>query len=271
MKHEKQVSQEKKEEPELSYFGLQAYWGVRKPHMGGLRATEELVELCHIDKGDSVLDVGCGVGVTPCYLTKRYGCRAVGVDISDKMIHLSKDRAERGSLEDRVEFRVADVQELPFEGDLFDIVIGESILAFLEKQKGIQECVRAVKPGGYVGFNEATWIREPPTEMAEYISRMTGAEFETSDKWRKLLGESGLKDTEVRTYKINPMKQFIDEVKSLRLKDFLRSSYKTLSLAIRSSAFRAYLKESWPSGRVLKSLLENYSKCLGYGLYVGKK
>ena len=84
---------------ELSYFGLQAYWGVTK-HMGGLKATRELIELCHIDEGKYVLDVGCGIGITPCYLAKRYGCRVVGVDISQKMVDRSKERAKREGVED---------------------------------------------------------------------------------------------------------------------------------------------------------------------------
>jgi len=87
MVSKKQSSIEEKTETENSYFELQAYWGMTK-HMGGLKATRQLVELCHISEDKYVLVVGCGVGVTPCYLVKRYGCRVVGVDLSDKMIHI---------------------------------------------------------------------------------------------------------------------------------------------------------------------------------------
>jgi cyclopropane fatty-acyl-phospholipid synthase-like methyltransferase len=54
---------------EQSFFDFAAEVGLTK-HLGGMRATEELVELCHIGQGRSVLDVGCGAGVTPCYLAK---------------------------------------------------------------------------------------------------------------------------------------------------------------------------------------------------------
>ena len=83
--------------------------------MGGLKATRELIELCHIDKDTYILDVGCGAGATPCYLAKRHGCRVVGVDISEGMIDRSNERARREGVEDRVEFRVADAQNIPFE------------------------------------------------------------------------------------------------------------------------------------------------------------
>lgn len=79
-------------EPKLSYFELQSQMGISK-HGGSLRTTDELVELCHITKDSLVLDVGCGVGITPCYLAKKYGCKVVAVDISEKMIEWAKQRA----------------------------------------------------------------------------------------------------------------------------------------------------------------------------------
>jgi len=112
MKNKNRISQEKKAGPELSYFGVQAYWGVSKPHMGGLKATEELIDLCHIDEEKYVLDVGCGVGVTPCCIAKKYGCKVVGVDISETMLGKARERTKKENIEERVEIRIADAQEL---------------------------------------------------------------------------------------------------------------------------------------------------------------
>jgi len=62
-----------------------------------------------------------------------------------------------------VEFRVADDQHLPFENNIFDAIIGEAIITFVKnKQKAVNECTRVVKPGGYIGLNEPTWIKTPP-------------------------------------------------------------------------------------------------------------
>ncbi len=63
-------------------------------HMGGLKATRELIELCHTNKDKYVLDVGCGVGITACNIVKRYSCKVVGVDISEEMIARSNERAK---------------------------------------------------------------------------------------------------------------------------------------------------------------------------------
>ena len=256
-------------EPEPTYFGLQAAWGATK-HFGGLGATKELIELCYINKGKRVLDVGCGVGITPCYLAKRHGSRVVGVDISDRMTDWSNERAKREGVKDKVEFRVADVQDLPFEDAFFDTVIGESITAFLEdKQRALSEYVRVTKPGGYVGLNECTWIKAPPPpELVEYLSRVTGVkEILAPSGWRELLESSGLGEIELRVYQTNALRQFIDEIWWLGFRDYLRGWYKFLFLIAGSAAFRRYVKEARPS----KNVFKNYFQYLGYGIYVGRK
>jgi len=68
---------------------MQASWGLTK-HMGGLKATKELIELCRVNKDSWVLEVGCGVGITVCYIAKEYGCEVVAVDISEEMIERAK-------------------------------------------------------------------------------------------------------------------------------------------------------------------------------------
>lgn len=149
-------------EDEPTFFDFAAEAGLTK-HFGGLAGTAELAGLCHIGAGSYVLDVGCGVGVTPCFLARRYGCRVMGVDIRARMVERSAERARREGLADRVEFRVADAQDLPFDGDLFDAVITESVTAFPEdKQKAVSEYARVTRAGGYVGLNECIWWKVPP-------------------------------------------------------------------------------------------------------------
>jgi len=268
MENKKQSSPEGISEVQASYFELQAYWGMTK-HMGGLKATRELIELCHMNKGKYVLVVGCGVGITPCYLAKRCGCRVVGVDLSERMIDRSNERAKREGVEDRVEFRLADGQNLPFTDALFDAVICESVNAFIEdKQRAASEYVRLIKPGGYVGLNECTWIKAPPPELAEYLSRTMGAEFPTSDNgWEELLEGSGLTETVAGIYKTNALGQWINEVRQIELLDFLRAWYRFLSLFIRSSACRRFAREALTMPKSIFGLF----KYFGYGIYVARK
>ena len=112
-----------------TFFEFAAEVGLIK-HIGEQEATEALLKLCHISKDTYVLDVGCGVRVSPVFIAKKYGCRMIGVDISEGMVERSKERAKRERLKNRVEFRVADAQNLPFDDNTFDAVITESVTAF---------------------------------------------------------------------------------------------------------------------------------------------
>lgn len=251
-------------------FDFQAEVGLTK-QLGGLKTTEELIELCHIDKDKYVLDVGCGVGVTPCYLARKYGCSVVGVDISERMIDRSNERARREGVEDNVEFRVADVQNLPFKDDLFDVVIGESVIAFPEdKRRAVNECVRVIKPGGYIGLNESTWIKSPPpSELVEWASQDLGgnAEILTSDGWVRLLEGAGLRDIVARTYRINTRSEAKNIIRRYGLMEILSILYRTLRLYIRNPAYRSFLKEV----REVGPAPENLDEYFGYGIYVGRK
>jgi ubiquinone/menaquinone biosynthesis C-methylase UbiE len=263
------MGNEKPLSPELepSYFQLQAYWGATK-HMGGLKATKELVQLCHITKDKHVLDVGCGVGITSIYITKHYDCKVIGIDISPKMIERSKERAEKEGVDNKTEFIVADAQNLPFPNNHFNTVIAESTTAFLQhKQTAINEYRRVTKPNGYVGLNETTWLKTPPpTDLAKYFLRTTSAKPETPKRWKKLLETSRLKNIVAITYKVNILSEYINRIKQVGTKDFSRAVCTFLSLYISSPAFRKYARKTLPP-----IIIKNIFQYLGYGIYVGKK
>jgi len=249
--------------PEVIYQ-LVADVGFRRYfHFGGLEATRELIELCQIDKDKYVLDVGCASGKTACYVAKHYGCRVVGVDILERMIDRSNERAQREGVEDRVRFRAADAQNLPFEDDLFDVVMGEFITGLLDdKRRGANEYVRVTKPGGYVGLNEATWIKTPPPEqLAEYLSGTFGVKGQllTADGWKALLIGAGLRDMVPSVHEVHTLSTGREG-----LKDALRVWHKILYMYVRSSAFRRFMRETL-------SLPRDLFDYFGYGIYVGRK
>ena len=250
------------------YFDLQADIGITK-HMGGRKATRELMELCHVQEDQYILEIGCGLGRTSCYIAREYGCRVVGVDISERMVARSNERAKRQGLETRVEFKVSDAQKLPFDDALFDAVIDESVTAFVgDKQKAISEYVRVAKPGGYVGLNEATWIKAPSPELVKYVSFIMGqADFLTSSGWKELLEGSGLRDIEVRNHKFDVRSQYIEEIRQLDLGEYISAWRRFLTGSVTNPAYRRYIKEVMSAPRNIFKFM----KCIGYGLYVGRK
>ena len=259
------------ERVDFTYFDAQASWGVTK-HMGGLRATARLAELCHLTRDTHVLEVGCGVGLTSCYLAKLYGCHIVGVDLSDKMVAWATRRSERKGLQGLVEYRTADAQDLPFADGGFDVVLCESVTAFpADKQKAVNEYARVTRAGGYVGLNEGTWIEPPPADLVAFAERtMSHARFLAADEWKALLVAAGLQDVIAQPQQMNAFRQRLDEMAGLDwqdVQDRMRGIGSFIGLYLRNPGFRRYAKEITPSMATLRDVF----RYLGYGFYVGRK
>jgi len=260
----------------LQFFDFLADTGFTK-HPGSLNSTLELIELCHIGEGQHILDVGCGVGATPCYLAKQYGCRVIGVDITPKMIEWSKERAKREGVEDTVEFRVADAQNLPFEDATFDAVICESVVVFLEdKQRAVDEYARVTKQGGYVGLNEMTLLKpspadiEHPTEFLDHLSQVGGIAggMLTAEEWTEFLRNAGLEGIVARSYQLDLRKEAKARFKRYRLRDMLGAFWRCGRMYLKDPSSKAFLKETLKGTKhITKDILENP----GYGVYVGIK
>jgi ubiquinone/menaquinone biosynthesis C-methylase UbiE len=247
----------------LDIYELVAEAGFKKYfHLGGNEATRRLIDLCSINKNNRVIDIGCATGKTACRLARRYGCKVVGVDILPAMIERAKERASAEGVTGSVEFKVGDAQKLPFEDDLFDVVLGEFITGMVDdKESAVSEYIRVAKPGGTIGLNEATWLKAPPPqEIIGFLSRTVGfkGELFTSDGWKQLLERQGLKEIMVRTNKAESLSNPMENIK-----DLLRSFPQVLYGLIRRPKFRALIKMSLS---IPKNLLDYF----GYGLYVGR-
>ena len=81
-----------------------------------------------LDRGISVLDIGCGTGNTSIELAKK-GFKVTGIDISDNRISSAKKRAEEMNLP--IDFVVGDVEDLNFEDNSFDLIHCAAILHHL--------------------------------------------------------------------------------------------------------------------------------------------
>jgi arsenite methyltransferase len=252
------------------FFDFAAEVGLTK-HIGGVEATEEIARLCHIDESKYVLDVGCGAGVTACYLARKYRCHVAGVDIVEKMIERSEERSRRAGISDQVEFKIGDAQDLPFENDVFDVVITESVTAFPEnKQKAVNEYKRVTKPGGYIGLNETTWLKfPPPQEIIDWASQDVGASVKplTSHEWKELLVVAGLEDIVEKSYTVNVKKESRGIVERYGFWGMLTVLRKMLSLYMKNPDYRKFVKGVQKSGVAPKNLNEYF----GYGLYIGRK
>jgi len=247
------------------YFEFVADVGMTK-HYGSMEATRELISLCHIASGQYVLDVGCGVGATPSYLAKSVGCRVVGVDLLEKMVEQSRARAESEGVADRVELRVADARSLPFEDNLFDAVICESVLVFFEnKQEAMSEYVRVAKPGGYVGMTEMTWLQPPTAKLEEMFRQMVHAEALEASGWKQSLEEAGLSEIVGSGHRIDGSAETRGRFERYGYGGIAKILLRMLVTSFRDKSARQMIKDG--VGGVSRDILDY----VGYGVFAGRK
>jgi demethylmenaquinone methyltransferase / 2-methoxy-6-polyprenyl-1,4-benzoquinol methylase len=114
--------------------------------------------------GDAVLDVCCGTGDLAFELAGRVspGGRVVGCDFSEAMLDLAREKAARRGLES-VRFEWADALQLPYDDARFDAVtVGFGVRNFADRDQGLREMSRVLKPGGRLVILEFTEPRRPP-------------------------------------------------------------------------------------------------------------
>ncbi|HEU5324181.1 MAG TPA: class I SAM-dependent methyltransferase, partial [Methylomirabilota bacterium] len=77
--------------------------------------------------GRHVLDLGCGYGETAAWLALQ-GASVEAVDISPRMVEVSRGLAARCGVERRIRFHVGPGESLPFEAATFDVAFGHDVL-----------------------------------------------------------------------------------------------------------------------------------------------
>lgn len=104
------------------------------------------------DAGDSprVLDVACGTGDFSIAIAKAIGNgKVIGVDISKEMLEVMRRKVLKNNLESIISQEVGDGEDLRFPEDSFDRVVNAfGIRNFEDRDKGLREALRVLRPGG---------------------------------------------------------------------------------------------------------------------------
>lgn len=137
----------------LMTFGLDRVW---------LRRT-----ISAISKAEprNVLDIATGTADVAIALARKLPDALItGIDISEGMVNIGKQKVSRAGLESRIRLETADALELPFEDNYFDaITVAYGVRNFEHLDRGYAEMSRVLRPGGQLFVLELTVPASPLT------------------------------------------------------------------------------------------------------------
>ncbi|CAF3758540.1 unnamed protein product [Rotaria sp. Silwood1] len=117
-----------------------------------------------------VLDVATGTADVA-ILTNRilHPTKIVGIDISEGMLNLGKEKVAKLDLQNTIELELGDSEQINFPDNHFDAVtVAYGVRNFEHLEKGLKEILRVLKPGGKLAILEAS---KPANKLFRSLSK----------------------------------------------------------------------------------------------------
>lgn len=124
--------------------------------------------------GERILEIGFGTGHCLVSLAQAVGSAGgvIGLDISDGMLAIARERLRKAGLDDRVELRLGDAANLDFieAGSLDGVFMSFTLELFdnPEIPRVLGECHRILKPGGRIAVVSMTKTDPPGLAVRTY-------------------------------------------------------------------------------------------------------
>ena len=113
----------------------------------GLPVYSHVLERVTLAEGAAVLDVGCGAGRF-CRIAADRGARVAGLDATPAFVEIARERVPDG------DFRVGEMEELPWADDMFDLVTGfNSFFIAGDMVNALREAGRVARPSAPVAMS----------------------------------------------------------------------------------------------------------------------
>ena len=153
-----------------------------------------LVESAGFTGHETVIDLGCGPGHTAMACARRAG-RVIGIDVTPEMVVAATALANQRSLTN-VEFRVGNVEALPFVSGSVDVVTSRvSAHHYSDLPRALGEAFRVLKPGGVMLISDTVAPEDPAFDTffntMEFLRDPSHVRNYRGSEWMRLLKAAG--------------------------------------------------------------------------------
>lgn len=115
----------------------------------------------YLPKSGKVLDAGGGTGEFSIRVANiNKNLKIINCDISVEMLKRAQQKIEKLNLQERIENKICDIMDLPFEDNQFDYVmcLGDAFSLCKNSDEAFSEIVRVTKPSGKIHISvNAFW------------------------------------------------------------------------------------------------------------------
>ena len=131
--------------------------------MAQQRMNDVLLELANLKSGQTVLDIGCGLGGLIDRIDSRFsGLQLTGINVDPRQLDVC--HRLRSKSQNVIRWGEADACELPFENNSFDIVFCvEAMFHFAARTRFLEQALRVLKPGGKLVMSDIVLLDSPLT------------------------------------------------------------------------------------------------------------
>ncbi|MFC4632660.1 bifunctional demethylmenaquinone methyltransferase/2-methoxy-6-polyprenyl-1,4-benzoquinol methylase UbiE [Dokdonia ponticola] len=144
--------QSKKEQVEQMFDTISGkYDGLNRVISFGIdvKWRKKVIQLVTETQPDSILDIATGTGDLIINFANSGATQLVGLDISEGMLSVGREKIKAKGLSDQIQMIQADSEAMPFEDSSFDaITVAFGVRNFETLEKGLGEIYRVLKPGG---------------------------------------------------------------------------------------------------------------------------
>jgi SAM-dependent methyltransferase len=148
---------------------------------GAQKLSQRLIELAEIKPGQRVLDVATGIGEPSITAAKVVGTggHVLATDISGQMLAIAKERATFLRLQDIIEFKESDAENLDLANSSFDAALCRwGLMLFPNLDTAIGKIYSSLVSGGR--FAAAVWADATKVPIINLATRIIGSEVRIS-------------------------------------------------------------------------------------------